>query len=547
MNFIGLDDTQGPYVLSVKLEEGSQSAMFRIILWLAEGPERIVISTKVKTINPQEILKSVKPSLSRKKTKECKSPELIDRLAKLEESMVETKKSFKFGVLFTKKGQTTEEEILGNRTHSQHFDRFLSVMGEKIELKNWIGFDGGLDTDNNRTGKHSLFLEYYGNEIMFHVSTLLPWTENDPQQIERKKHIGNDIVIIVFQEPGSKDEWSPSIISSKFPHIYAVVKPKSIGTYSIKLFIKDCVNKFGPPLPHPPIFTDIDLLRNFLIAKLINGERETIRSAPGFRQNETFQTYLSQIYKEFSRASQKLSPQDASPRRWSSCIIKSPSPSTQAFQIQTVVTNFPYEITCCDGYASNLIIGTHDGLYMVKMDGQKQFKLETSSYKARHYLQLHVIEDLGILVALVAKLGVIIYDLYSLQDEDGPAEYIVEMSKHTTSITYGVYDDSLFICCIQKTKLLIHKWVDDMFRPYQKIKLPETPRAVEFSNTGQLIVALENEFATIDFCSDTLLLTTLMEFKEYSYVPIDIVFLEENEYLLCFQSMYFFYKYRYLC
>ena len=35
---------------------------------------------------------------------------------------------------------------------------------------------------------------------MFHVSTLLPFKEKgDNQQLERKRHIGNDIVAIVFQ------------------------------------------------------------------------------------------------------------------------------------------------------------------------------------------------------------------------------------------------------------------------------------------------------------------------------------------------------------
>jgi len=36
-------------------------------------------------------------------------------------------------------------------------------------------------------------------EIMFHVSTLLPYSSGDNQQVQRKRHIGNDIVAIVFQ------------------------------------------------------------------------------------------------------------------------------------------------------------------------------------------------------------------------------------------------------------------------------------------------------------------------------------------------------------
>ena len=34
---------------------------------------------------------------------------------------------------------------------------------------------------------------------MFHVSTLLPFTDTDRQQLQRKRHVGNDIVAVVFQ------------------------------------------------------------------------------------------------------------------------------------------------------------------------------------------------------------------------------------------------------------------------------------------------------------------------------------------------------------
>jgi len=42
-------------------------------------------------------------------------------------------------------------------------------------------------------GTHSYYVNFRGTEIMFHVSTLLPRMQRDPQQIERKKHIGRHI------------------------------------------------------------------------------------------------------------------------------------------------------------------------------------------------------------------------------------------------------------------------------------------------------------------------------------------------------------------
>ena len=39
-----------------------------------------------------------------------------------------------------------------------------------------------------------------GIEIMFHVSALLPFQELDLQRVERKRHLGNDVVLIIFHE-----------------------------------------------------------------------------------------------------------------------------------------------------------------------------------------------------------------------------------------------------------------------------------------------------------------------------------------------------------
>jgi RAP1 GTPase activating protein 1 len=49
---------------------------------------------------------------------------------------------------------------------------------------------------------------------MFHVSTMIPHTPNDTQQVERKRHIGNDIVVIIFKEGNTP--FNPSLIRSHF-------------------------------------------------------------------------------------------------------------------------------------------------------------------------------------------------------------------------------------------------------------------------------------------------------------------------------------------
>lgn len=52
-----------------------------------------------------------------------------------------------------------------------------------LKLSYVCRFRGGLDTQHGQTGAESVFTKYQDREIMFHVSTLLPFTDGDPQQV----------------------------------------------------------------------------------------------------------------------------------------------------------------------------------------------------------------------------------------------------------------------------------------------------------------------------------------------------------------------------
>ena len=54
-------------------------------------------------------------------------------LAHMEERFVV--KNYKIGVVYCKAGQTVETDMFSNQHGSEHFDRFLSLLGDKIELK----------------------------------------------------------------------------------------------------------------------------------------------------------------------------------------------------------------------------------------------------------------------------------------------------------------------------------------------------------------------------------------------------------------------------
>lgn len=86
-----------------------------------------------------------------------------------------------------------------------------------------FSYRAGLDVTEQTDSPYSYYEVYDQKEIMFHVSTLLPFTPNDRSQIQRKRHIGNDIVAIVFQEDNTP--FHPSMIQSNFLHVFLVVQP----------------------------------------------------------------------------------------------------------------------------------------------------------------------------------------------------------------------------------------------------------------------------------------------------------------------------------
>jgi len=48
--------------------------------------------------------------------------------------------------------------------------------------------------------------------MMFHVAPLLPFSANDKQQLERRRFIGNDFVVIIFKEDHTPID--PSVLLS---------------------------------------------------------------------------------------------------------------------------------------------------------------------------------------------------------------------------------------------------------------------------------------------------------------------------------------------
>lgn len=99
----------------------------------------------------------------------------------------------------------------------------------------------------------------------------------------RKRHIGNDVVTIVFQELGCAP-LDVSTFRSKFVHVFLLVRQETDSpvSYRVVSIRKAGVPPFGPPLPEDGLFSNEDVqdgtLRRFLLAKAINAEAFACRA-----------------------------------------------------------------------------------------------------------------------------------------------------------------------------------------------------------------------------------------------------------------------------
>jgi len=195
-----------------------------------------------------------------------------------------TSKTFKFGVLYCKQGQNTESEMLCNESGSEEFEKFLDLLGVRVKLKEWSKFSGGLSVEGDLDGMESVYTQFHTYEVMFHVSTLLHYRADDPQQIDRKRHIGNDIVILVFMDQGASS-LLPGFLRTQFNHVYFVVQPTPTENgnlkYALAVAAKHGVPPFGPMLPNIPEFDIGSSFKEYLLTKMVNAERAAL-NAPAF-------------------------------------------------------------------------------------------------------------------------------------------------------------------------------------------------------------------------------------------------------------------------
>lgn len=310
INYIAKNSPIGAVAASVKSTDNEDE--YLLIIRTPDSVETLTVSSKdlpkrkgffkflKRNKKPeQRAIISLKPELEKTRFYECNYESVKKQLLHIESPDVFEGK-YRVGLLYAKSGQFHENEIFQNNESSGDFDEFMELLGSIIELKDWDRYPGGLDITNGKTGKYSLYTEFDGNEIMWHVPILMPFFGADEQQLERKKHVGNDRAIIIFREEGG-EPIPPDIISSKAIHLCIIIQPfRQDGDvyYKMSIAYKESVPFFNPQLPSPCEFIKGNEFKQFLLTKLINGIQATshadeFKQLMGFKYKHTLNTLCS--------------------------------------------------------------------------------------------------------------------------------------------------------------------------------------------------------------------------------------------------------------
>ncbi|XP_037235595.1 rap1 GTPase-activating protein 1 isoform X6 [Falco rusticolus] len=305
-NYYSLDPTLGHLVFSLKYDE--QEHLHLLLRTRTRTLHDVVpISCLAEFPNVVQMAKLVCEDINVDRFYPVLYPKASRLILAFDEHVLSN--HFKFGVIYQKLGQTSEEELFGTTEESPAFAEFLDVLGQRVQLRDFKGFRGGLDVTHGQTGSESVYCHFRDKEIMFHVSTKLPYTEGDAQQLQRKRHIGNDIVAIVFQDENTP--FVPDMIASNFLHAFVVVQLEQGGPqgtlYKVSVTARDDVPFFGPPLPDPAVFRKGPEFQEFLLTKLINAEYACYKAEKFAKLEErTRAALLETLHEELQARSQAM-------------------------------------------------------------------------------------------------------------------------------------------------------------------------------------------------------------------------------------------------
>lgn len=143
---------------------------------------------------------------------------------------ISTVDGHKVGVIYIGENQREECEILANVSGSADYVEFLNGIGTLTKLKGAEFNTQGLDREYDTDGQYTFCWRDRVTEIVFHVTTQMPTNiDHDPRCINKKKHIGNDFVNIIFNDSGLPFRFDT--FPSEFNYVNIVITPESRASF----------------------------------------------------------------------------------------------------------------------------------------------------------------------------------------------------------------------------------------------------------------------------------------------------------------------------
>lgn len=136
----------------------------------------------------------------------------------------------KVGVIYIGEGQTSEREILLNSIGSPDYTAFVADLGTLVRLKGAKINAGGLDTRDDVDGEFTICWRDRCMELVFHITTIMPTNDDeDLTYANKKRHIGNDFVNIIFNDSGLPYDFDT--FPSAFNYVHIVITPESRASF----------------------------------------------------------------------------------------------------------------------------------------------------------------------------------------------------------------------------------------------------------------------------------------------------------------------------
>ncbi|BFU21842.1 Rap/Ran GTPase-activating protein, putative [Entamoeba histolytica HM-1:IMSS-B] len=178
---------------------------------------------------------------------------------------VTTPKKISVGVVCSN-GLTQWKEVTENRECDDKLFEFLGNIGNGIELLNFNGYNGGLDTTTTTVdGRYSVYSRKDCFEIMYHVVPLL--TERSATKLFNQENI-----IIVFKEGEERIKLSNVQFRTQ---VIIVVNPLPSSNYRIEVWLRGSLKEVEMSLPKDDYIVSKKYLKEFMMSIIINASYTT--------------------------------------------------------------------------------------------------------------------------------------------------------------------------------------------------------------------------------------------------------------------------------